>query len=245
MKKTILAMFVAAATLMSCSGDDSSSTPPNDDSVLLKKVIDTFSDPTVGSVTTDLTYDGNKLTELVVSDGYSYNYTYVGDLLTTIEDFDGSTLESTATLEYDGSNRLIKVTTEFTGANTIVDTFTHNSDGTVTENENGGAIYVYTFSNGNEVTQDHTNGDSDYTSVYDDKNGVFKNIHQREVFQLLGNYAFNNNLLSRNNTSGLTPNDNEETTYTYNSSNYPITAVTTLEAGTPNEETTNSQFFYE
>lgn len=247
MRKTIFTLFVAAATLLSCSSDDSlSNNPtPTNDGVLLKKVIDTFSDPSVGAVTTDLTYDGNKLTDMVFSDGYSYKYIYVNDLLTTVEDYDGTTLESTASLEYDSNNRLIKVTTVFTGANTIIDTFTHNSDGTITENENGGAVYVYTFSNGNEITQDHTNGDNDYTSVYDDKNGVFKNIHQREVFQLLGNYAFNNNLLSRTNTSGLTPNENEEATYTYNSSNYPLTAVTVLEAGTVNEETTTSQFFYE
>lgn len=244
MKKVLFTLAIGLATLTSCESD--SETTPNNNAVgvLLTKTIDTFDDGS--TVTGTYTYDGNKLTEMSFDDGFRDEFTYTNGLLTKIEEYTDDVLDLTTVLEYDSSDRLIKETYTFTGQASDVNTFVYNADGTVTFNEDGGQIYVYSYSGGNNVSEDNTNGDGDYTSTYDSKNGVFKNIHQREVFELLGYYASVNNLLTYTNTSGTGYDDEDETnTYTYNASNYPATSVQTYYAGTIDEETTNTEYFYE
>jgi len=254
MKKILFTLAIGIATLTSCTEDDSITTPPSDEvGVLLKKIIDTFDDGSTAE--TIFTYNGNKLikTEEVADFGngletYIDEYTYTGELLTRIDhsgsDSMGNPDSEYTILEYDASNRLI-TETYYYASNTDVNTYVHNVDGTITFNESGGMIYVYTFVNGNIIQEDNTNGDSDYTSTYDNKNGYLKNIHQSEVFALLGDLVFQNNLLTYSNTGGLFFNDNEANTYVYNSGDYPVTSTTVSNPGEVNEEVSNAEFFYE
>lgn len=253
-KIILFTLAIGIATLTSCTEDDSTTviTPVNDLGMLVKKDIITYTDGSTD--TANYTYDGNKLMRVEIVGDFGNGpeteieeFTYTGELLTRIDEeyFDsmGNPVSNYTILEYDSSNRLI-TETRYYSSNTDVNTYVHNTDGTVTFNEDGGEIYI-PYVNGNLITENNTNGDSDYTSTYDDKNGAFKNIHQREVFELLGHYAFNNNLMSFTNTGGLTYPNNETYSYTYNSADYPIASTNVYYPGTANEEFSSKEYFYE
>jgi len=251
MKKVLFTLAIVAVTLISCSTDDSTnSTPPaGATGTLLKQIVETYED---GSISTlDYEYSGNKITKLTVVSDFGNgtetevtNYTYTGEFLTKTEDYTDGILDYTIDLEYDANDKLITETTIFPGQTPEVNTYVHNADGTVTFNEAGGSIVVYTYDNGDLITEDNTNGNQDYTIVYDNKNGALKNIHQREVFELMGYYAYNHNFLSYTNTGGASYNENETYSYTYNTDDYPITAINTVDPGTADEEIITSTYTY-
>ncbi len=243
MRKTIFTLFVAAATLLSCSSDDSPSNPPANDGVLLKKVIDTFEGGFV--VTTELTYDGNKLTQISTDDGSTDTFVYTNGLLTQqTHTWEGSS--SVRTFEYDANNRLIKRYHD----GILAYTFTYNQDGTISKTESSGnSVNILTFENGNLISDAYTNNaGTDYvvSYTYDTKNNPFKNIHQKDVFALLGYYNANNVLASAASGTGVDNYDNSTTTYSsYNSNSFPVESSRVAAQGTIDEEITASQFFYE
>ena len=257
MKKLLFTLAIGLATLTSCESDLVSA-PPSDsvggaayDGVLLKKDIISNADGTVNN-TSVYTYNGNKITKIVNVSEYGTEtaiYTYTDNLLTRIDDEhvnpSGAISSDVDVFEYDSNNKLIKETTTLSDGSVQINTYVHNADGTVTLNEDGGAIYIYTYSNGNIVSENHTNGDNDYASVFDNQNGIFKNVHQRDVFELIGNYTFNNNLLSYTNTGGATYPDDETYTYVYNPEGYPVTSTEVYAPGTAYAETTTIEYFYE
>lgn len=230
--------------LNSCSSDDSSDDGGNPDSTLLKSTTESYDGDVL---TTTYTYSGNKLTGISYSDGDNEVYTYTGNLLTNIKEYYDGNLDVETVLEYDSSNRLISETLMFDFGSDIVNEFVHNADGTITMNENGGNSYIYTYnSDGNRMTEEHVNGDQDYTYTYDSMNNPFKNVHQREVFELIGHDTYKNNVLTCVNTGGASPDitDDYFSSYTYNSSSFPKTATQTYNAGTTNEEVFVTQLFY-
>jgi hypothetical protein len=259
MKKLLFTLAIGLATLTSCESDLVSA-PPSDsidgvssigDGVLLRKDIISNADGTVNN-TSDFTYEGNKVIKIVNVSEFGTEttiYTYTDNLLTRIDDEhvnpSGAISSEVNLIEYDSNNKINKETTTLSDGSVQVNTYVHNTNGTVTLNEDGGAIYIYTYSNGNIVSENHTNGDNDYVSVFDDQNGFFKNVHQRDVFELIGNYTFKNNLLSYTNTGGATYPDNETYTYTYNSEGYPVTSIGVYAPGTVGAETTTTEYFYE
>jgi len=256
MKKILFTLAIGIATLTSCDSDLVSA-PPNDsieggtsegntnDGVLLRRIIEVED-----GITSDYFYEGNKLIKIEDSDGESETYTYTDGLLTKIvevyPDFDGSLQTSIETFEYNSDNKLIKENHD----GVLAYTFVHNTDGTITETESpGGSINVYTYLNGNLMIQANTNGEQDYVNTYDTKNSPYKNVYQRETLELIGYYAYSNNLLTTEYNGNGTSYENTATTYTYNSSGYPVTSTevfdiyvnSTLES----TSTSNAQFFYE
>ncbi|WP_055446200.1 hypothetical protein [Lacinutrix mariniflava] len=223
------------------------------DLVLPKKSIQTYADGS--TIIGDYTFNGNKLTKIEYTINFVgeptetevEEFTYNGDLLAQIdivENSAGFTETDSMVLEYNSDNELITVTTTLDDTNIQIDNYVHNPDGTITHNEDGGQVYIYTIENGNIILENNTNGNNDYTYTYDDKNGISKNIHKREVFAVLGYTAFNNNYLSYINTGGSTVPDNENNTYTYNSDNYPITSNTVYNQGSADEETHTTEYTY-
>lgn len=223
------------------------------DLVLPRQITQTYSDGS--TIVSDYTFNGDRLTKIEytidfvgsMTETETEEFTYSGDLLTRIDesstDSSGNAETAFSILEYDSSNQLITETYN-TATNIQENSYVHNTDGTVTLNEDGGQIYVYTIENGNVVSENNTNGNQDYTSTYDTNNGIVKNIYAREVFALLGYTMSNNNLLSYTNTGGATFPDNENNTYSYNSANYPISSNTIENQGTADEETYTSQITY-
>lgn len=223
------------------------------DLVLPRQITQTYSDGS--TIVSDYTFNGDRLTKIEytidfvgsMTETETEEFTYSGDLLTRIDesstDSSGNAETAFSILEYDSSNQLITETYN-TATNIQENSYVHNTDGTVTLNEDGGQIYIYTIENGNVVSENNTNGNQDYTSTYDTNNGIVKNIYAREVFALLGYTMSNNNLLSYTNTGGATFPDNENNTYSYNSANYPISSNTIENQGTADEETYTSQITY-
>lgn len=246
MKKIIFLLFLSGAVLTSCSDNDSSDddgNPPSD-TVLLKTLIETFEGE---DLVINYTYSGNRLIGSSDSDGYSEVFTYTGDLLTMIEEFEDGVLDYRTELAYDANNRLITETITFGAQNVEVNQFTYNADGTITKQEAGENAYIYTYDqDGNRIAEEDIDGGQDYTYTYDSKNGALKNIHQREVFELLGYYAYNNNLLDEINTGGVAFADEASYTYEYNNLDYPESAVETVTLdGIGEEEVYTLQFIYE
>ncbi|MBR9758333.1 MAG: hypothetical protein GYB39_09620 [Algicola sp.] len=246
MRKLVFTLFaVLLITLSSCSSDDSpeSSNPPvSSADVLLTKITETYDDGTSASI--NFSYEGNKIIS-AFSEGYEETYTYTGDLLTQINEYEEGALISQTVLEYDSQDRLR--TEVYTSGNiNQTNEYTYNEDGTITMNENDVNTYILTFNNGNLMSEDHVDGNQDYTFTYDDKKSPFYNIFQRSVFSLVGSFeAYKNNVLSYVNTGGATLSDGFTNTFTYNANGFPETGVTIYEPGTVNEETILLQFFYE
>ncbi|PHS10960.1 MAG: hypothetical protein COA88_01355 [Kordia sp.] len=251
MKKLLFTLAIGIAVLTSCESDLVSA-PPSDsvggassigDGVLLKKTIE-------DGVTFNYFYEGNKLIMIEDSEGGSETYTYTDGLLTKIIevylDLDDSSQIFTETYEYNSDNKLI--TESHNGI--LAYTFVHNANGTITETESpGGSINVYSYENGNRMTQVNTNGENDYLSTYDTNNHPLKNVHQREALELMAYYAYSNNSLTSEYTGNGTSYETSTTTYTYNSSGYPVTSSEVftryVSSTIQSTETFTTQFFYE
>ena len=103
MKKLICVLSVFTLILTSCSGDSDSPATP-EDGALLTKIITTDPD---GTITANLTYNGNKLVSIVDNEGYEENFTYAGDLITSTQEVDGGTVIMNNTFEYNSDGKLI------------------------------------------------------------------------------------------------------------------------------------------
>lgn len=247
MKKIIFTFFSVAILITSCSSDDSSSDDemdPPSNIVLLKSLIVTYDDGS--TFTSNYTYSGNRLMGYTDSDGLDEVYTYTGDLLTQIDEYEAGVLDTETLLEYDSNDRLIKETYVYSDGSSEMNEFIYNADGSITENEGASNQYSYTYANGNRVTETSSDGNYDYTYTYDDKNNPFINVHQREVLDLIGEYASLNNILSYVNNGGGPADDDFTSTFTYNSDDYPVSGTSTyFEFGSGNQVVESMQFVYE
>lgn len=243
MKKLIFFACFIALSLASCSSSSDSS-PATESDVLLKKSVETYANDG-STVTTNYTYNGKKLIESLDSDGYKEVITYTGDLITNMKSYDvTNTVESEDFLTYNSSNQL----TNYVLKNYVNDmgrkeVFVYNSDGTVSFSVYNGDNTTQTnlvetgtiiFTNG-EVTRinlAHNSGIS-YTAshiyTYDTKNNPFKNVTGYDKLNFINEEAFGitHNILTDVYTSTLSTNDTYNTTYTYNSLNYPLTSEDT------------------
>ncbi|MFC0778888.1 hypothetical protein [Flavobacterium sp. HJSW_4] len=186
MKKILCFFGALALVLTSCSSDDSSEST---DAVLLpKKITETeVINGQSGSTTYTITYDGNKLKEIAVSDASRSVYTYTGDLITKVEVYYSGILNSTDVYAYESGKLVSRITTREANK-TIQDklTFVYNANGTVNVNESDiinrqeikyDTTTLYTFSNGNIVSSEYINGEREkITSTFDDKKSPYTNI---------------------------------------------------------------------
>jgi hypothetical protein len=246
MKKIIvacLALFFA----VSCSTTDSPSTSQD---ILVKRTVSTDED---GIEETLLYfYNGNKVDRIEGPNGLKVEYTYTGDLITTVRYFVGTMEFQTETFTYNSQGQMIKhlllALLQDYGAK---EEYTYNADGSInytraigdlvsqTESPSTGKYFI---TNG-EITKKESN-EFGTTSVvnytYDTKNNPFKNITGITKIsfadQTVG--GFNHNLLTEEHPTF--PDSNVSTVYQYNSADYPISAVETSSFG----ESSNL-FFYE
>jgi hypothetical protein len=262
MKKLIL-VFSAVALIFSSCSSDADSLPvivPLVDSVvdvngvLLKKDIYTYNSV---AKETNYTYTGNKLNRITDYDGEYSLYTYTGNLITKIEYFDvANTLLTTENLTYDSNNKLVTYI-EIDGLSGYKENYVYNTDGTVSfssfhgsnvSQTTPGDTGVMVVANGEVVrrTENHSGGGVDQvTYTYDGKNSPFKNVIglDKIVFRVsyidFGNY---HNPLTFLFTSTGNPTDSQNSTYTYNSNDFPITRT---ETGSSPSDVGTTQYFYQ
>lgn len=257
MKKNFILISAIALVFTSCSSDDSPSEEVSS-SVLVKKMILMSTDEGDDSYwnnTINFSYNGTKLTQSIDEDGYKSVYTYTGDLITKIEYFDGSTLDSQDLFSYNSNGKLI----EYRDLDVSNDyerkfTYTYNSNGTVTVTEYTGTIgnttvslftpNIYTFANGELTSTDNISIIS-----YDSKNNPFKNVTgYQEIMTLeftddyMITFGRNQNFVSA--PVGTSTTEGSFSTYTYNSDNYPVTSATTANYSGGFSGTVNVQYFY-
>lgn len=264
MKKLICLFAISTALILpscSSSNDDSAnpSVPVTENDILIKKIIETYAND--GSViTTDFVYNGKKLVSAADSDGYHEEYTYTGDLITTIKYYDDTnTLVLDEVFTYGSDNQIsLYLSKDYVTNHGRKETFVYNSNGTVT-------FSVYTGDNTTQTTLSQTgtsyttNGEvtqMDYsfssgvvytasrTYTYDTKNSPFKNITGYEKLNIINEEAFgiSHNILTDHYVSSLSTDELTTTTFTYNGLNFPLTGSEIV--GTNAASGITSQYFY-
>lgn len=234
--------------------------------VLITKIISINNGVTT---TRNYSYVGNKATTSVISDGTNKVTTYNGDLITKIEEFAGTTLKNSDNYTY---NTDLKVAT-YTYINFVAPTsasrydYVYNTDNTIsitkyTGNATSQTVLASTgkafLTNGQitkiEVYYPATATNPAYTStenyVYDSNPNAFSNVTGFNKLILQGYNAglggSVHNLLSATRLRGTTVTSTDVSTFTYNTSNYPVSETNTNTfISTPNSvSTSTNQYFY-
>lgn len=245
MKKNLFVLSAALLFLFSCSSDDSATENLPSENLLLKKTVE--GDAVFGANVTTYTYDGNKLVNINIHDEYSNVYTYTGNLITKIEKLnvynigtpgEETELYSTDLFAYNSANQLIefKTTTPYSEMERVT-TYVYNSDNTVSFEQyetypgNDPELLktgTITMQDGEisklQVVKEFDSFIDNYT--YDTKNSIFKNVvgYDKLMVTHIGTQGSFNS--STTILGGISHNfvNNGELEYTYNASNYPITA---------------------
>ncbi|MDP5200909.1 hypothetical protein [Flavobacterium sp. DG2-3] len=211
MKKFLCLFSALTLSLTSCSSDDNGS-EEGSAALLPTKITETVvENGKSGTLDYTLTYDGNKLKQISLSDASKSVYTYTGDLITKVEYFKSGVLQWTDVYAYEGTKLVSKITTDaFNTTSQEKLTFVYNANGTVNVNESEiinrqeikyDTTTLYTFANGNIISTEFIDGVKEkITSTYDDKKSPFVNITGLKLLLDLDNefdfYSANNALTS-------------------------------------------------
>ena len=252
MKKIIL--FLSVITLIASCSSDADPLPAidvNANSVLVKKIIET--EPSGNVITTEYTYDGNKLVKTTDNDGFYEKFFYTGDVITKIEFYNNTNqLEEQEFFEYNSSQQLIsfqnlilsfnqgkKEVYSYSGSNVNVSYY----DGNVASQTNLIGTGVINFTNGVVSSLTKNIGTTEiFTYTYDTKNSVAKNVLGSNKVSIVldsdGLYwlGYSFNILTETHTSGGTT----TYSYVYNNQNYPVSST----AVENNIGTSTFQFMY-
>lgn len=245
--KKILCLFSALTLVLisSCSSDDSSSN--SSEGVLLKKRIQTGSDPEE-NLTINYTYDGNKLISIIDNTKVLNVYlTYTGDLITKLEyKYANGTIEQSQSYAYNSDGKVVTfIRVEPEDGLGSKEVYTYNADGSVNvKNYSGDEISQTVFDGEGKVT--YVNGEiSEITSTsgehhkytYDTKNNPLKNVLGWDKIAFTDGEAYGilHNLLTDSVDNELWSNS----TFIYNENGYPVKEVNT---GTDTFGTT--EYFY-
>lgn len=256
--------------VFSCSSE-STETPNeeeqnNTDNTLLKRMVETYDGETS---TTTFTYDGNKLITYEESDGWKNVYTYENNKLVREDQYVDYELNAYLILEYNANGQLSSFKEYFlepSGLGESVNNYilTHNNDNTISidmyygdENSQDEFYGTYTYYlNEKNISKIESSVSSwSLTFNYDDKNGMFKNVHDIEVINITSQTEFGAYYIRGNTNNSLSRIDTDEYgaateayEYTYNTNGYPKTATFTDSyegnMGT-NEYVSTIEFFYE
>ena len=245
MKKITYFISVFALLLNSCSHDIEPNMPPSANpsnpsnpskpspsSILVKK---TISNETGTTITSNLTYNGNKIVSIVDdSPEVDLFFTYTGDNITKIEyKLNDGTIDQVDNYSYDTNGRIISMVSTQPNANWgNKETYAYNSDGTVSVNYYSGDLLSQTnldqtgkvyFANGEvskiELFDDLGNSEDVILYEYDNKINPFKNITGYSKLNFCYSIAngINHNISSENSTAnGLT-----SYSFLYESNDYP------------------------
>jgi len=181
------------------------------------------------------------------SNGNYETYTYTGDLITQVKNYNSSdVLAETETFTYDANNQLITYVRVQLAADTGVKVnFAYNSNGTIsTTTYYGTASSQPTLSgtgdvviSGGEVVMQSSSG-SMHTYTYDTKNNPFKNVTGFDKIMMIGaTGGVRHNVLTDTDTAGYV----YTTAYTYNGMDFPLTA--TLSEGSSAISTTEYLYY--
>ncbi len=215
-------------------------------------------------ITKNYTYNGKKLVSIISTNtnGFSTIFTYSGDLITQIEEFIGMELYKKKTFNYDSSNRLRSYLIVSSSQGSKSDfTYLANGDissvnykGTNTSQTTQVSTSKVFFTNG-AITKKETNvissefGDA-YTYIsnytYDNKNFPLKNVTGYNKIAFADDIkAFTHNIKTWEGTSALSILDNflYVFSYTYNSSDFPITESSRKTSGSESS-TVITEYFY-
>lgn len=238
--------------MQSCSPSDGN-TSNSDNLFLLKKAIYTNPD---GVFTTNYNYNGNKILKVITSNfGYS-NFTYSGDLISSVENYDvNNNLISKSLYNYNANNEIAYFIELFYSSNIghrIV--YQYNSDGTVLSNQYTGNLNIqntlsYTckiyFLNGEVSSEVFSYGSTKTINfTYDNKNHPNKNVigFNKLSFAVYGPFESE----KQHNIIQSVQFDNGNQTFLkqyqiqYNSDDYPISETKT----TNNLSDESLQLFY-
>ncbi|MCB0400153.1 MAG: hypothetical protein KDD26_11145 [Winogradskyella sp.] len=266
MKSKVLLLFSLLLLTFACSSDSDSNDDDGGnptDNTLIKQIIYNYDDDS--SYMQTFSYDGNKLLSIneTESDGtYEATFEYTNDKITRINDYVDGELMEYVTLEYgndgilssftvfifdiDGENVAIRsvINYEEGSSNFSLDDF--RGDFTSQTEPSGTTNYI--VQNGNISSSAYPDTDSIENFQYDNKNSIYKNIAQIETIILVFDnteygfdiYGANNNMTQLDDDqSGIVYTERFE--YTYNSNNYPATAIYYYE----DELDSNIEYIYE
>ena len=240
MKKILL--FVTALLAVSCSDDLNSGNPDggSDSYILPKKKVETAANGS--SLTTNYSYNGNKLTSVTYSDGTNEAYTYLENYITEIrhyenggliekEVFNYSTSGLTAHVSYfydlanPSNNNAVKYNYTYNGGTITVNKYTGDESSQTTA---AGTATLTVTSNGNITKYESGTTTIDYN--FDFNSSPVREIagYQAVVLAALEGGANNITTTRVNNNGTIT---NILTTYVYNPVSYPVTATHTAADG--------------
>lgn len=236
--KKLIYTILASLFLLSCSSNSANEDSNNSSGTgLLIKTT------TSGSQTTTFNYNGNKLLSVSMTNGLSSTFTYSGTFIISQNTTDSNN-PITSNIAFNYSNNLLSSSAE----NLIINnssynynnTYTYNSDGSITENSTrynplpAYNKFIRFYSQGNCIREDHYNtstGSITFTGSinysYDTKNLPYKNITGFYAWQNPRGASINNviNKIEKNASGVITK--TVQTTYQYNSQNYPISGIET------------------
>jgi hypothetical protein len=249
MKKILAPLLVACTIIISCSKKEDPVTVDPALSILVKKNVSVITSKTNNSsytITSNLTYNGNKLVSLTSegAESFTNNFTYTGDLITKSEIiYSGNVAAKTTIYSYNSSNNL-ESTLELSVMEPdleIKKKYTYNSDATVsfvleetniktknTTTKSTGKLY---FANGNLTKIEETVGPSTHVTTfeYDTKNNWQKNITgANKIIDDEAAFSVNNVIKS----TKITSYNNQANTVsinsyglTYDNTNFPTKSV--------------------
>lgn len=258
MKKNILLLVFGLFMNLGCSNNDDQPQAVVSNN-LLKKIILDFNDGNqLVKNTSILTYDGNKLIQVTDNSGFKGKYTYNGNLITKIENING-TVSIITTFEYFNNKLLSSIENNSNDGYKTQSTYAENNDGTINCSINfidkisntvsTGETYKLTFLNRNLVKKENISlNPIRKVTIYlhDNKNSYLQGIAGFDKFYDSGSDI--NNLIKQTETktttdaSGIvnTQVDEFSLNFIYNANNFPVNGVYTN--GT---FTANYQFFYD
>ena len=241
MKKLIAKVILFTtilSTILSCSNNDN---PSSESHLLIKKISENiYLDGEIEDINiSTFTYESSIL-KTISGNGYEEKFIYEGNKISRIDNYEGTTLQSSTNFFYDGNQLNYTLSGENQDEKTI---YSYASD-VLSKIESGyldGTTLValdtqtYTFNsalNISESIHNSTNGGSAYTSrdvyTYDSKNNPMKymNPYLRLSFECEGFDGLTvNNVSTRKDYSPAenTTANNQHYIITYNSDNFPIT----------------------
>jgi hypothetical protein len=249
MKKIITLTIALSLFLISCTSNDSQTDNNTQSSVLLKKMIQTNSQ---GTITSDISYTGNKIINEVQTNGYEGKYFYTGDLITKFERYQNNVLKFSCIYNYNNNGKVISCNINDVGYYSGTLSITYNSNVNITYN----TIFTYTQSStvenktytativNNEIDTFTENGTNIvYSYTYDSKTNARKNvegynkIYLANIESIVGCYQ---NVIQVKKNNVLT----SSSIYTYNSSEYPLTQTINSYSATGTIQSTKSLSYY-
>lgn len=247
--KNVLPLLIFTL-IFNCSSDSDSNddNPGGDpDTTLIKQIV--YNSVNDDPYTETFNYDGNRLLSITdvspASDEIdSATFEYENNRLSKISYFEDNTFLESITVSYDANNMLsnLEIILPEVSNTPFNYSVTHNNDGTLTIGESD-----YIVQNGNTIEERDSSRILSYQ--YDTKNSIYKNILDIETIILVNSraeygfdiYGASNNHTEVSDAQTSFPTDIDRFEYTYNSNDYPNTAINYYN----DELTYNIEYIYE